>query len=102
MLLVYSSPNSLMTGHIKNLLEAENIPCIVKNEFLSGAAGELPPTEAWPEIWVKEQRDYGRAKQIVEQAMKEQHAPDKSWLCPCCGEKLEGQFTDCWKCGCSR
>ena len=27
---------------------------------------------------------------------------DSSWLCANCGEALEQQFTDCWKCGPSR
>ena len=24
------------------------------------------------------------------------------WTCPRCGERLEGQFTDCWQCGSPR
>jgi ribosomal protein L37AE/L43A len=29
------------------------------------------------------------------------HRADRppDWTCPECGEQIEGQFTDCWKCG---
>ena len=101
MLLVYSSPNPLMVGHIRNLLEVEDIACLVKNEYLSGAAGELPPTEAWPEIWVIEPRDHEHAREIVANALQEPPTIER-WACPQCGEVIEGQFTECWKCGYSR
>jgi hypothetical protein len=101
MLLVYSAPNLLMVGHIRNLLEVEGIPSLIKNEFLSGAAGELPPTEAWPELWVIEPCDHERAREIVAHALREPSTREP-WVCPDCGERIEGQFTDCWKCGYSR
>ena len=101
MLLVYSSPNPLMVAHIRNLLEVEFIDCLVKNEYLSGAAGELPPTEAWPELWVTEPRDHERARVIVANALREPSTSEQ-WTCPQCGEVSEGQFTECWKCGYSR
>ena len=101
MLLVYSSPNLLMVAHLRNLLEIEGIDCLVKNEYLSGAAGELPPTEAWPELWVIEAHHHDLAREIVAKALQHSSNGEK-WSCPQCGEMSEEQFTECWKCGYSR
>ena len=42
---VYSSFDLLAVHHAKNLLEAEGIRAVVKNERLASAMGELPPAE---------------------------------------------------------
>lgn len=83
-------------------MESYGIPCVVKNSFLSGAAGELPPTEVWPVLCVEDERDYNRAKQIVEEELGRSDVVNEHWVCRRCGERIEGQFTDCWKCGAPR
>ncbi len=90
-----------MTEHIKDILQEEGINCMIKNLNLAGALGELPPIECWPEVWVLEDDDYDRASSIVEDLIKESDEYRTSWLCQC-GEKIEGQFTECWKCGTTR
>jgi hypothetical protein len=94
--LLYSSANTLLVSHLRNLLEAAGIDSQVKNEFLAGGAGELPPTEAWPELWVAEE-DFARARQVVDEL--EQRSSLPPWRCSNCGEEMEGQFTICWRCG---
>ena len=47
---IYSEPNPIFIHQIKDLLEEKGIAAIIKNEFLSGGVGELPPTEVWPEL----------------------------------------------------
>lgn len=99
---IYSSQDRLMTGHIKNILENEEIECIIKNEHLSSILGEIPPIECWAEVWIADDSHYDRAVQIVEKALTAQQMPQSTWHCPTCGEELEGQFTECWNCGASR
>lgn len=100
MKLVYSTPNSILVNHVRNLLEAAGIEVSVKNEFLGGGAGDiLPPTETWLELWVEE-RDYVAAKRVVEELESTEKLP--WWRCPNCGERVEGQFTVCWNCGTPR
>jgi len=99
MKLVYSTSNTLLVNHVRNLLEAAGIDSRMKNEFLGGAAGELPPTEAWPELWVAEE-DFARAQQVVDALQHPESLP--SWRCPRCGERIEGQFSECWNCGAPR
>ena len=97
MKLLYTSSNALIVSHLRNLLEEEQITCYLKNEFLYSGAGEIPPTEIWPELWVDES-DFGKAKAIMDEALA-----DKSdlpqWQCRKCGEWVEGQFAVCWNCG---
>ncbi len=100
---VYSSQLPPMVGHMKTVLESHGIRCLVRNDFLSGAAGELPPSECWPELWVLEDDQVDEAAAIVSAASLENLVtPQGRWVCRSCGEELEGQFTDCWKCGASR
>jgi len=102
---VYSSQLAPMVGHVRNVLESHGIACIVKNDYLAGAAGELPPTECWPELWVLDDSRFEEALAIVSAASLESLnlvGPESRWRCPTCGEELEGQFTDCWRCGSAR
>ncbi|MBF2759150.1 MAG: DUF2007 domain-containing protein [Ectothiorhodospiraceae bacterium AqS1] len=94
---VYASDNLAMLGYVRSMLEAHAIGFIVRNDFLAGAAGELPVNETWPEIWVVDDRDVERALALIETIVASPPAaPD--WQCPKCGRGIEGQFTDCWHC----
>lgn len=98
---VYTSSDAIMTGFLRGVLEDHAIRCLIKNEILQGATGELPPQETWPEIWVLEDREYDLARRLIEQAT----LPAKiyeDWQCPACGEMIESQFSECWKCNTSR
>ncbi len=97
MKLVYTAQNGMLVGHLRNILEAEGIHCFTRNEYLSGGAGELPPTETWPELWVDE-RDATMAEQLVREFTAEADETPP-WRCENCGEENEGQFALCWKCG---
>lgn len=94
---VYSSHNLQLVHHWRNLLEAEGIRAVVKNERLSSAMGELPPGECQAELWVSEERDAARAEEILQR--RAPAGPD--WSCRC-GEILAPQFTQCWSCGAER
>jgi len=96
---IYTAPDRLMVFHSKNVLESYNINCIIKNEFLMGAAGELPPNECWPELWIEDAKNYDRALKILEKHGNISEIISPPWTCTQCGEKLEGQFTACWQCG---
>ena len=93
---VFSSFNLQVVHHQRNLLQAEGIDAVVKNEILSSAMGELPPAECQAELWVDE-KDQKRAEAIL--FRKPPDGP--RWACGC-GETLEPQFTQCWRCGAAR
>ncbi len=95
-LLVLQDP--ILAGHFHALLEESGISCLLRNHFLGGAAGELPPNECWPEIWVVHEHDADRARGIIEDA-RSSIEESTHWRCALCGEALEPQFMECWKCG---
>ena len=94
---IYSSFNLAAVHHAKNLLAAEGIRAVVKNEFLSSAMGDLPPAECQAELWLLDPRDAARAEELLFRPPPRGDA----WLCSC-GERSEAQFTQCWKCGAYR
>ena len=99
---VYTSHNSAIVGHARQVLENHSITCVVRNDFLLGGAGELPVNETWPELWVIDDRNFDRARALVEEIVAAAHDSGPPWRCTSCGEPMEGQFTDCWNCGASR
>jgi hypothetical protein len=94
---VFSSFNLQIVHHAKNLLAAQGIRAVVKNEILSSAMGELPPAECQAELWALDDSDAVRAGQILDP----KNDPGPGWVCGC-GEALGGQFTQCWSCGAYR
>ena len=95
---VYSADNLAMSGYVKSTLEDNHIDCIIKNQNLSGAMGELPPIECWPEVWILDEDEYENAMQIINSVLSDKSNPRDDWICSC-GEKIEGQFSACWSCG---
>jgi hypothetical protein len=96
---IYSSQSPMMVAFIRDILACEGIYCIVKNELLCGAVGELPPIECWPELWVADDTQYELARELVKAALNARESSARAWRCLRCGESLEGQFAQCWKCG---
>ncbi len=99
---VYASDNHAIVGFVRQVLDDDAIPCIVRNDFLGGGAGDLPVNETWPEIWVIENRDFERALALVDAVLATDQAGKPAWRCTSCDELMEGQFTDCWRCGAAR
>ena len=96
---VYSAANISLVSIFQNILAGHGIRCSIKNEFLYAGMGELPPIECWPQLCVDE-ADFAEAQRIVEAALAENDVA--AWHCDACQEVIEGQFTECWKCGTSR
>jgi len=97
MIKVFSAQNFIEVAFWRNYLEQHGIRCQIKNEFLSSAAGELPPIECWPELWIDDDRDEALAqKYLASDPLGEQNLP--AWTCQFCGEESEGQFSHCWNC----
>lgn len=95
---VYTCDNIMLAGLVKSRLEGSGIACIMKNESLTGGIGELPPIECWPEVWITDDSDLSMAERIIESMRNQSTANSSPWQCRC-GEAIEAQFTQCWKCG---
>jgi hypothetical protein len=62
--IVYRAENIIDANLVKNALEQEGIPAFVSGQYLTGAAGELPPM-ALVNVMVAE-IDFPRAREIAE------------------------------------
>ncbi len=99
---VYSAKDPLMVGHMRNVLATFGIKCVTRNLDLSSAAGELPPIDCWPELWVVDPKQQVQAHSIIKKTLAPLKSVKPAWRCKGCDEAIEGQFTECWKCGQSR
>ena len=59
---VYGSHDSIQIAQLRSLLETSHIACITRNDYLMGAAGELPVMECWPELWVVDNYQHEQAR----------------------------------------
>jgi len=71
---VFSAPSVIPCDFLKALLEAEGIPCFIRNEFgthLLGYGFPVPGGSAlpwaWPEVWIPEE-DMPRAQPLIDKA----------------------------------
>src|ERR1051325_8517957 len=95
---VYSAKDPLMISHLKNVLSSYGIRSVTRKIDLISAAGEIPPTECWPELWVIDDEKAARAKSLLRKTLAPLASVKKPWRCAGCGEDIEGQFTECWNC----
>ncbi|ORU91348.1 MAG: hypothetical protein A6F72_02025 [Cycloclasticus sp. symbiont of Poecilosclerida sp. N] len=97
MIKVYTAQDFIEVAFWKNYLEQQGVHCQIRNEFLGGAMGEVPPIECWPELWLDDERDEAVAlKHLASDPLAEKHLPE--WKCVSCAEVNEGQFSHCWQC----
>ncbi len=114
---------------IVGMLAEHGIRATTMGDSLATATGQtsLNVAGAW-EVWVEFESDVPRALELVETARQpvnptecdrcgyklhgfsEPRCPEcgwefrvtENWNCAGCGEEIEGQFTECWKCGAAR
>jgi len=107
---VYTARDEMDANFVKGLLRQQGIEAIVQGEALGGVWGTLPlGAESLPSVWVPD-GDVERARPVIEEYRRTDEAnaaddaerPRATWTCPNCGEKVEEQFTQCWKCGHNR
>lgn len=96
---VFVSQNLIEVEMCKERLDQAGIRCMIKNQRLSGLAGEIPFAEIFPELWVIQDEDAYRARQVLDEELISQPSNPDAWVCSGCGEHHENQFSDCWKCG---
>jgi hypothetical protein len=90
------APNVALATLWTDLLCQAGIDASVQRAYASGIAGEIPPDQALPEVWVLDDSELERARTLLH-ALR--HLPDRHWCCRGCGEMVEGPFEQCWNCG---
>lgn len=97
---IFVDTNPLLASHMANLLESAGIPVERRNLTLAGGAGELPPGECEPEVWVAP-HNRARAEVLIHNSQRGENQ-GLSWCCPGCSEWLDSVFDTCWQCGQAR
>jgi hypothetical protein len=93
------APNLALATLWADQLASAGIAANVQRAYASGIAGEIPPDQALPEVWVLDAADHARAKALLHELL---HQPHRHWLCHACGETVDGPFEQCWNCGVMR
>ncbi len=101
MIKVFENFDFSRVGQLQSLLESNGIKTFIRNEYCSSVVGELPFVEVVPQLFVLEEKDVEKAKELLQLDMPMEMAGD-DWICPECGIDVEGNFSRCWKCGVSR
>jgi hypothetical protein len=93
------APNLALATLWVDQLHAAGIGASVQRAYASGIAGEIPPDQALPEIWVSDADDLQRAGSLLAELHNQPH---RHWLCHNCGESVDGPFEQCWNCSAMR
>jgi hypothetical protein len=73
---VFESFDYMEAGRVRSLLEANGIRTFMKNEFLSGALGDLPFQEVAPAVFVVEESDLPAALALVRDDQEGETEPE--------------------------
>jgi len=96
--IVYRAGNMIDAQMVLDELTAAGMQARISGSYLSGATGELPPDQLIS-VWIDSDRQYKRARQVVEEFEASQKVVGADRPCHQCNEMLAPQFGKCWKCG---
>jgi predicted RNA-binding Zn-ribbon protein involved in translation (DUF1610 family) len=96
---VFSSNELSETVLVRDALVHHGVDVTIQNEHSGQSA--VPAFRPPAEVWVKHDRDYENARQIVTEtiATLDSKSDAKPWACPNCGEENPQTFEVCWNCG---
>jgi hypothetical protein len=95
MLRLAQAPNIAIAALWVDALRQAGIEASMQRYYLGAAAGELPPDQCLPEVWLIHDEQEAQARAFLSDLL---HVPQRRWFCQC-GEMVEGGFEQCWSCG---
>ena len=91
-----TAPNLAIATLWADMLSHGGVAATVQRQYASSAAGEVPPDQTLPEVWVQDAAQFDQAKQLLYEL---RHPPHRRWVCTSCREQIDGPFEQCWNCG---
>ena len=91
-----TAPNLALATLWADMLTQGGIHSSVQRAYASSIAGEVPPDQCLPEVWVMDDDQLEPARRLLDQL---RHAQHRCWTCPACQEQVDGPFEQCWRCG---
>jgi hypothetical protein len=95
---LYQAADRVEAQMLKDYLSQEGIATVIIGDHLSGAVGELP-ANIFPTLWVLEDGDLARGRQLTDQFFERPPVSGEAWRCAVCGEGIDAGFEICWNCG---
>ena len=93
---VLQAPNLALATLWADQLRGAGFDASVQRAYSAGIAGQLPPDQCLPEVWVADDGDADAAAGLLRDW---QRLPHRRWACPGCAELVDGPFESCWNCG---
>ena len=94
---IAQAPNLAIATLWADLLQRDGgFAASVQRAYASGIAGDIPPDQALPEVWVHDDERADAARAWLDAVRRQPHL---HWHCHDCGESVEGPFEQCWNCG---
>jgi hypothetical protein len=91
-----SAPNLAIATLWADMLRQGGFDTTVQRAYASSIAGEMPPDQCLPEVWVMDDEQFQDAATLLDQL---RHGPHRHWVCPACHEQVDGPFEHCRNCG---
>jgi hypothetical protein len=88
------APNIAIASLWVDVLRQAGVEASTQRYFLGSVAGELPPDQCLPEVWLHDDSQLIRGQQVLDAW---RNVPQRRWICAC-GELVEGGFERCWNC----
>jgi hypothetical protein len=90
----------------KTMLEAEGIPCFIRNESTPGLGagmfGLVRSPIFDPVLCIVDDADHERAVAALREALAPPAMDSADWACPQCKESVPASFESCWNCQTSK
>ena len=93
------APNLVLATLWADQLCAAGIEANVQRAWAGSIAGEIPPDQALPEVWVLDESRHAEALALLDEL---RNPPWVHWVCRQCLEHVDGPFEVCWNCGARR
>ena len=100
---LHAARHAIEAHLVRGFLAAQGVAAEVRGEHLTSGWGELPVDVC--SVWIVDDTQFEQANELLVAFLKGSFARiygGDAWSCPGCGERLEGQFTECWSCGMRR
>jgi hypothetical protein len=91
-----TAPNLALATLWADWLCQAGVPTTVQRAYAGSIAGELPPDQAQPELWIEEDARLQEALGLLDAFRR---PAKRHWACPGCHEIIDGPFEQCWRCG---
>ena len=96
MIRIARAPNLALATLWADMLRDAGFEVSVQRAYVGSIAGEIPPDQALPELWLADDDQYDNARRMLAELRRPRW---RRWLCRGCGERIDGPFDQCWSCG---